>query len=64
MRKVNFTYSRTDLGELLIKEEEVLARISPYCEDSGKTITTSYYASVETSSLYTLEIEIKDERKS
>jgi hypothetical protein len=63
MQEVNITYQENELDELFTLEGEQLPKITPYCEDTDKTLETQFYLSVTSPLIFTLVINIKDEKR-
>ena len=65
MQSVKYTYVKESIEDLFNKEDELLERITPFCNDTGKGIEINYYASLSIPVSYTLEIiVVKDEGES
>lgn len=63
MHKVVFEYKKINLDDLMNLEKEVIHKISPYCEDTNKTIETMYSVSIRPPFLFTLQIIVTQNEK-
>ena len=57
-KEVNFLYNGFELETLFIKEEDVVANITPYCNDTDKIIESHYFISASHPLFFTMEIKI------
>lgn len=58
---ISFTYSNKDLMELFYKEQELIERLTPYCNKTGKDIEFNYYLSP--SNYWILILKTSDESR-
>ena len=60
MRKqVNYEYHRKSLDGLFKKEEEVIERISEFCERNNKEIITEYFLTATSPLQFILKIKVR-----
>jgi hypothetical protein len=63
MQNVNYTYKKSNLEALFDKEEELLGKITPFCNETEKEIEVNYYFTKDPSISFILEIIIKDDEE-
>lgn len=59
MQSVKYTYVKKELEDLFDKEDELLERITPFCNETGKGIEINYFMSKTPPVSFTLEIIVK-----
>jgi hypothetical protein len=61
VQSVRYTYVKKSIEDLFAKEDELLERITPFCNETGKGIEVNYFMSKEPPVSFTLEIVVKTE---
>jgi len=57
-REVKFVYENFTLEFLFKEEEDLIAKISPYCDSTDKVIESQYYLSTTSPLFFIMEIKI------
>lgn len=61
MQSVRYTYVKKSIEDLFAKEDELLERITPFCNETGKGIETNYFLTYENPVSFILEVIVKIE---
>jgi len=61
VQSVRYTYKKRSLEDLFQKEDELLERITPFCNETGKGIEINYFLTYENPVSFILEVIVKVE---